>query len=207
MKKILFAFAVAIALTGLSASVKADILTFTTTLSGANEVPPVASPGTGTATVTVDTALNTMTVSATFSGLVSTITNPNLPPGTTASHIHCCTPPGANAMVATTTPSFPGFPLGVRAGNFSNTFDLLATSTYNSAFITQQGGGTVAGARAVLLNGLQNGQTYFNIHTNAFPGGEIRGQLQPVPEPATMILLGTGLAAIAGRKLRRRRSE
>ena len=36
MKKILFAFAVAIALTGLSASVKADILTFTTTLSGAN---------------------------------------------------------------------------------------------------------------------------------------------------------------------------
>ncbi|MDQ3686119.1 MAG: CHRD domain-containing protein, partial [Acidobacteriota bacterium] len=68
-------------------------------------------------------------------------------------------------------------------------------------------GGTVAGARAVFLAGLQGGQTYFNIHSNAFPGGEIRGQLQPVPEPATMILVGTGLAAIAGRKLRRRRRE
>jgi len=208
MKKVLFAFAAAIALTVLSVPVKADILTFTTTLSGANEVPPVASPGTGTAVVTVDTVANTMTVSANFSGLVDTIVPATgLPSATTAAHIHCCVPPGVNAMVATTTPSFPGFPLGFRAGSFSNTFDLTAASTYNPMFVTQQGGGTVAGARVVFLNGLQGGQTYFNIHTNAFPGGEIRGQLQAVPEPTTMILLGTGLAAIAGRKLRRRRSE
>ncbi|MDQ3688321.1 MAG: CHRD domain-containing protein, partial [Acidobacteriota bacterium] len=142
MKKVLFAFAAAIALTVLSVPVKADILVFTTTLSGANEVPPVASPGTGTAVVTVDTVANTMTVNASFSGLVTTITNPNLPPGTTAAHIHCCVPPGVNAMVATTTPSFPGFPLGVTSGTFLNTFDLTAASTYNPAFITMQGGGT-----------------------------------------------------------------
>jgi len=204
MKKVLFAFAAAIALTVLSVPVKADILVFTTTLSGANEVPPVASPGTGTAVVTVDTVANTMIVSANFSGLLTT-TASGAPSGTTAAHIHCCTPPGANAMVATTTPSFPGFPLGVTSGTFLNTFDLTLASSYNSAFVTAQGG--LANARVVFLTGLQNGQTYFNIHTNAFPGGEIRGQLQAVPEPATMILLGTGLAAIAGRKLRRRRSE
>ena len=204
MKKVLFAFAAAIALTVLSVPVKADILVFTTTLSGANEVPPVASPGTGTAVVTVDTVANTMIVSANFSGLLTT-TASGAPSGTTAAHIHCCTPPGANAMVATTTPSFPGFPLGVTSGTFLNTFDLTLAPTYNSAFVTAQGG--LANARVVFLTGLQNGQTYFNIHTNAFPGGEIRGQLQAVPEPATMILLGTGLAAIAGRKLRRRRSE
>ncbi|MDQ3649672.1 MAG: CHRD domain-containing protein [Acidobacteriota bacterium] len=204
MKKVLFAFAAAIALTVLSAPVKADILVFTTTLSGANEVPPVASPGTGNAVVTVDTVANTMIVSASFSGLLTT-TSTGAPSGTTAAHIHCCTPPGANAGVATAVPSFPGFPLGVTSGTFLNTFDLTAASTYNPAFVTAQGG--LVNARTVLLAGLQGGQTYFNIHTNAFGGGEIRGQLQPVPEPATMILLGTGLAAVAGRKLRRRRSE
>ncbi|MBA3713174.1 MAG: CHRD domain-containing protein [Pyrinomonadaceae bacterium] len=203
MKKILFAFAAAIALTALSVPVKADILVFTTTLSGANEVPAVNSPGTGNAVVTVDG--NTMTVSATFSGLLTT-TATGLPSATTAAHIHCCTPPGANAGVATAVPSFPGFPLGVTSGTFFNTFDLTLASTYNPAFVTAQGG-TVAGAQAAFLAGLQGGQTYFNIHTTAFGGGEIRGQLQAVPEPATMILLGTGLAAVAGRKLRRRRRE
>jgi len=204
MRKVLFAFAAAIALTALSVPVNAATIVLATTLSGASEVPPVGSPGTGNAVVTVDTVGNTMIVSANFSGLLST-TAAGAPSGTTASHIHCCTLPGANAGVTTAVPSFPGFPLGVTSGTFLNTFDLTVASTYNPAFITAQGG--LANARVVFLNGLQGGLTYFNIHTNAFPGGEIRGQLQTVPEPATMILLGTGLAAVVGRKLRRRRSE
>ncbi|MCB1879244.1 MAG: CHRD domain-containing protein, partial [Gammaproteobacteria bacterium] len=47
---------------------------------------------------------------------------------------------------------------------------------------------------AALSNGLAGGNAYLNIHTTAFPGGEIRGNLAPVPEPTTLGLIGLGLA-------------
>jgi hypothetical protein len=176
---------------------KADQLGFTAALSGLQEVPPNGSTGVSSALVTVDTVTNMMTVNVSFSGLLST---------TIASHIHCCAGPGVNAMVATAVPTFPGFPLGVTAGSYLQSFDLTLASTYNPAFIAAHGG-TVAGAQADFLAGLLAGQTYLNIHTNQFPGGEIRGQLQPVPEPASLLLLSSGIIGTIGalRKFRNRR--
>ena len=162
----------------------ASTITLAASLTGALEVPPTGSPGTGQATVVLDTTLNTMHVDVTFSGLLS---------GTTASHIHCCLASpfltGVNVGVATTTPTFPGFPLGVTSGSYSQTFDLLLSATYNPAFITAQGG-TIAGAEAALVAGLLAGETYLNIHTTLFPGGEIRGFLVPGP------IVGAGLPGL-----------
>ncbi len=179
---------------------QATVFTFRVNLLGANEVPPTGSPGTGTANVGLDTGAQTLHVQVTFSGLTSP---------TTASHIHCCLPSpfasGVNVGVATTTPTFAGFPLGVTSGTFDSTLDLTLAGSYNPAFVTAEGG-TVAGAEAALIAGLLAGETYLNIHTVQFPGGEIRGFLGLVPEPATWLLMGLGLVA-AGVTRRYRLSE
>ena len=175
---------------------KADQVLFTATMTGAQEVPPTGSPGIGTALVTIDTVTNLMTVNVAFAGLLSP---------TTIAHIHCCAGPGGTAIPATTVPSFPGFPVGVTSGTYLQTFDLTLASTYNPAFIVANGG-TVAGAQAAFIAGLVNGLAYFNIHTTQFPGGEIRGQLQAVPEPATLLLLSSGVVGMIG-ALRKRRKH
>jgi CHRD domain len=162
---------------------------FTASLDGPSENPPVPSPGTGTAFVDFDIVANTLHVEASFSDLVGL---------TTVAHIHCCVAPPGTAGVATTTPTFPGFPVGVMSGTYDMDFDTTLASTYNPAFVTANGG-TVAAAEAALFAGMTAGLSYFNIHTDFRPGGEIRGFLQPaqvpgVPAPGSLVLLAIGLA-------------
>ena len=174
---------------------QATIIGYEAFLSGPNESPANASPGTGYATVFLDTTLNTMQVDVTFSGLTGT---------TSASHIHGATAVAGvgTAGVATQTPTFTGFPLGVTSGSYSHLFDMTLTSSYNSSYVTANGG-TAASAEAALFAAMAAGKTYWNIHTSTFGGGEIRGFLTPVPEPSTLALLGLGGLALV-RAARRR---
>ena len=124
---------------------------FVANLTGAQEVPPHASPGTGSATATLTG--NVLSLSGSFSSLSASYT---------ASHIHAA-PAGANGGVAFGLTAVPAGPAGTWNAA-SNTFTLSAAQ----------------------LATLAASGYYVNVHSLAWPGGEIRGQLlQALPQPVT----------------------
>ena len=128
---------------------------FTATLNGANERPTgnsSAASGTATATIVGENSL-------TFSVTVSNLTN------VTAAHIHVGSAAVAGGVLVALTP------VTLPTGTF--------TGTLNSGTITIASLATAPVTMPSLLALIRNGDAYVNVHTTAFPRGEIRGQLVP----------------------------
>lgn len=155
---------------------QAEILVWNFGLDGAQETPPVATPGAGTATVTYDTATRFLEWEVHYSGLLANSTN---------AHFHG--PAG-----------FGEGPAGVRLGMVSATPATILQADIGGTSGSFIGYHTITEENeAELLAGLW----YINIHSTQHTGGEIRGQV--VPEPAALTLLGlTGCMFL----LRRRRA-
>lgn len=162
---------VLVLMVGVAAAAHAAPVHYAVTLDGPSESPPNASAGLGFAAVDVDLAAHTIWIDLTFSGLTGT---------TTACHIHAPTAVAfaGTAGVATTTPYFAGFPIGVTNAHFTILLDETLATSFNASYVTANGG-TPASAEAALTTAIAAGKAYLNVHSSAFGGGEIRGFLVP----------------------------
>ena len=187
-RSVCLAFA-ALGLVLIGAPSRADFVV-TANLTGAQETPPNVSSATGSTTFTYETAADTLAYTVSFTGLSS----PAI-----ASHIHIG-PTGTPGPVILPLILIPA----TTSGMFTGTLTAVGFSPQPDAGIN-----TFADA----IHAIQSGDTYLDIHTGDFPGGEIRGQLTPsssaVPEPSSLFSLSLGMFGLSVLVLaaRRRRSH
>lgn len=157
---------------------------FVGNLNGAQEaVDPSTRSGSGIFNLTLTGT--TITISGDFSGLSGTLRD---------AHIHSSAPAGVNAGVLYPLLSFITPGADNKSGTISATINLVDNANNRGFDVATQ------------LGQLNGGLWYFNIHSNpTFTGGEIRGQILPVPEPSTLALGAMGLGSLLLWGARRRR--
>ena len=153
---------------------------FKSSMTEDQEVPPVVSavPSFGTYTMTLkDDGSGDFEFKLSLSSIENALT---------AGHIH----PGAAGVV--------GVPVQDLFDLTSLPFEIIGDNLVLSASLMFSDPSVEDGLRACDALGIGTiCDFYVNVHTVAFPGGEIRGQLEVVPEPSTFLLLLSGLSAAA----------
>lgn len=167
----------------------ADPVFFDFLLGGDQEVAPVETDAFGFATLTYDTLGMTFDIQVFTSGIaLSDLLG--VGPNGSPIHIHAA-PRGSNGPIV--------IDLGL-SGTFVDEGDGLLSFTAFGVDIGGPQGGLPASDPQANLAALFAGGLYLNIHTVAFPSGEIRGQI--VPTPSSLALLGVaGLAAARRRRV------
>jgi hypothetical protein len=136
------------------------------TLNGYEENPDLSTVASGSFRVTLDDDAQTMTYELSYSGLESDATQAHVHFGKRAvnggvSFFLC-------SNLGTGPAGTPACPL--REGTVSRT--IAASDVVGPA-----GQGIPAGAFGEIAAAMRAGQTYANVHTTTFPGGEIRAQI------------------------------
>jgi hypothetical protein len=141
---------------------------FRTTLSGFNEVPgAILSEGKGSLSLDLDRATQTIRFTLSFSGLSAPVTQ---------SHIHFGKVHTAGGVMVFFCSNLQAAPPGVQAcpaggGTVSGTI-------MSANVLALPGQHISAGDFDALIDALTSHTAYANIHTTAFPGGEIRGEIR-----------------------------
>jgi hypothetical protein len=133
---------------------------------GAGETGAILSGGTATLDLELDRQAQTLMYTLTFSGTNATVTQ---------SHIHFGKRHVAGGVIVFLCSNLGNGPAGTQACPASGT----VTGTITPADVVGPAGqGVAAGNFAGLVEALDNNTAYGNIHTTAFPAGEIRGQIR-----------------------------
>jgi len=175
--------AIAVALSVLPLAAGAATTSYTFNLNAAQQVPQNPSPAAGSFQMMLDDVADTITFSSASFGFLGTVT---------ASHIHMA-PAGVNGAVVY---------------NLLTNADSMGPLMIGAFALPGSYGFTGAGKAiaASLISDINAApwNFYVNIHTSAYGGGEIRGQLAPVPEPSTYALMAIGLGLLTVAKRRRK---
>lgn len=137
-----------------------------------------ADPGTrsGNGIFNMTLTGTTLNITGDFGGLSGTFRD---------AHIHAAALPGANAGVLYGLASQITLSADLKSGTINATVQLVDNANNRGFTIEQQ------------LTQLNEGRWYFNVHSSTFTGGEIRGQINPVPEPSSIALGLLGLGGLA----------
>lgn len=178
----------ALAAFAVGASASAGIMTVNFGLDGNQEVPPSGSSALGIGQIEYDTTDDTFDISLYVVGIpLANLMGAG--PNSTPVHIHLA-PAGSNGGIVIDLGflgSFSQSGLGIEL----TLTDVAAGGTF----------GAVSSDPDVVQQAFRDGNLYVNIHTTTNPGGEIRGQIPPIPTPATAALLGAaGLLAVGRRR-------
>ncbi len=142
------------------------------TLTGYQEVPAVSSGGQATFTASVSGDESSVNWTLSYSDLSSAIQQAHIHLGQMGVNggiaVFLCTNLGNGPAGTQTCPAAPATINGTFVG---------------ADIVGPAGQGLAPGEMAELIDAVDAGATYANVHSATFPGGEVRAQLKPPPGP------------------------